>query len=268
MPTVAAVQMAVADLDVERNRREVRTRIEDLDSDVELAVFPEYALTGFVADDRPGAVALDADGPEIRELATLAAEREVAIAVGFLERAVDPDTADGDQTTLHNSLAYLPPDGAATIYRKRHLWGEERSVLSRGERLVTVETPIGTAGLATCYDLNFVADSAAFTDRGVDALLVAGAWPAAHGRNWRLLLRARALDGVRWVVGACRTGTRTIEDAPQTVYAGQSAIVRPDGVVTAALSRERRTLTRRLNPELLARQRETIPIYDHRGEQS
>ena len=268
MTTVAAVQMSVADLDVERNRREVRARIDDLDPDVELAVFPEYALTGFVADDRARAVALDADGPELRELSALAEEREVAIAVGFLERADDPGAADGEQMTLHNALAYLPADGAATIYRKRHLWGEERSVLSRGERLVTVETPIGTAGLLTCYDLNFVADSAAFTDRGVDALLVAGAWPAAHGRNWRLLLRARALDGVRWAVGACRTGTRAIEDAPQTVYAGQSAIVRPDGVVAAALARERRTLTRRLDPELLAQQRETIPIHDHRREQS
>jgi predicted amidohydrolase len=77
--------------------------------------------------------------------------------------------------------------------------------LTPGGDRVVVETPVGRAGLVTCYDLNFVAESAAFADEHVDALLATGAWPAAHGDNWRLLVRARALDGVRWVVAAGRT---------------------------------------------------------------
>jgi len=39
-----------------------------------------------------------------------------------------------------------------------------------------------------------------------------GAWPGAYSENWTLLVRARALDGVRWTVGAGRTGRRDATD--------------------------------------------------------
>jgi predicted amidohydrolase len=65
---------------------------------------------------------------------------------------------------------------------------------------------------------------------------------------------------VRWVVGCGRTGRRDIEDAPATEYAGRSAVVRPDGAVSHALNRDERTLVADLDPEILAEQREFIPV--------
>lgn len=265
MPTVAVPQIDVADLDIERNLSTIRDRVQDLDTAVEVAVFPEYALTGFVADERARDVALDRNGPELERVQDLAATADVSLVVGFLERGDHRDCDSRSKNPappLYNALAYVAPDGSRTVYRKRHLWADEQAVLTRGDRLVTVETPIGTAGLVTCYDLNFVTDSAAFTERRVDALLVASAWPAAYSENWRLLLRARAIDGVRWVVGACRTGRRDLVDAEPTVYAGRSAVVRPDGTVAASLGRDERDLLFDVDPSVLADQRETIAIYD------
>jgi (R)-amidase len=248
VPTVAACQMAIADLDVETNLERIRGRVAGLPAAVDVAAFPEHALTGFVPDERILEHAITCDGETVERLRTLAVDADCALVVGFVERAGE---------TFYNANAYVGPD-SVSVYRKRHLWGAERSLLTPGTRRTVVETPAGRAGLLTCYDLNFVEESAAFARRNVDALFVVGAWPRAHAENWRLLLRARALDGVRWVVGAGRTGRRDLEDAPTAEYAGGSCIVAPDGSVSAELDRESADCIRTLDPATLARHRAAV----------
>ncbi|MFD1515612.1 carbon-nitrogen hydrolase family protein [Halomarina rubra] len=249
--TVAVVQCPVADLDVEANLDRLRGRVAGLPDDVSLAVFPETFLTGYVPDERVHDVALARDGPELDALARVASDHDCHTLVGFVERA------DG---TYYNATAYVTPE-TTTVYRKRHLWGSERHWLTPGDERVTVETPVGRAALLTCYDLNFVAESHAHLDEDVVALLVPGAWPAAHDANWRLLCRARALDGVRWVLAAGRTGTREVLDAPETAYNGRSLVVRPDGTVAATLDRASRDLVFTLDSTVLDGARETVGIF-------
>lgn len=250
--TVAVCQVTLEDLAVDENLETVRTCVDDVGSDVDLAVFPEHTLTGFVGDERIENAALARDGEPIDELRTLAERREIALIVGFVETAGDD---------LYNATAYVGPAGEFAVYRKRHLWESEQSVLTPGEELVTVETPIGTAGLLTCYDLNFVGDSAALARADVTALLVAGAWPAAYSENWRLLLRARALDGVRWTIGANRTGQRDVPDSQPVTYGGRSLVARPDGGIHAALDRGERTLVTEIDSGVLESQRELVGVF-------
>lgn len=245
--------MDVDDLDPSANADAVVHQVDDLPTDVDLAVFPEYALTGFLADARVYASALESTGPILDRIADAAESTQTDVVVGYLET---------DDDNHYNALAYLGQGGERSIYRKRHLWGEEAAFVTPGTDRVVVDTPIGSAGLVTCYDLNFVAESAAFTDPPVDALLVAGAWPAAHAANWDLLLRARALDGVRWVVGTGRTGERTLPGSEPATYAGRSAIVRPDGSLAGRLNRTARPLVRNLDPAVLAEQRRLIGSID------
>ena len=302
-PTVAACQMTVADLDVAANLATIEERVAGLPPEVDIAVFPEYALTGFVADERAREVALARDGETLDRLRETAAGTDTALLVGFVERAGEASDADAGEAsdadageasdadageasdadagaasdadagaTYYNATAYLDPHGGddagggkshpveTTVYRKRHLWGNESEVLTPGDQRVTVKTPVGTAALLTCYDLNSVGESAAFATPDVDALFVVGAWPAAHSQNWKLLLRARALDGVRWVVGAGRTGQSTVGDP--TEYAGRSRVVRPDGSVQAGLNRGERDLVAALDPAVLAECREFIPVLE------
>lgn len=251
-PTVAACQTTVADLDPAANLTTLRERVAALPEAVGAALFPEQFLTGFVPDDRMAEAAVRTDGDELDAVRECAAEYEVALLVGYVE------VADED---LYNTVAYVRPDGETTTYRKRHLWGGELEVLTPGEERVTVETPLGTTGLVTCYDLNFVADSAAFTEERIDALFVVGAWPAAHSENWRLLVRARALDGVRWAVAAGRTGRREVADAPPATYAGRSMVARPNGSVRAALADAERDLVVSVDPEEMAYHRKRVGIY-------
>jgi len=250
---VAACQVAVEDLAVGENLATVRERARGLADDVALAVFPEYALTGFVADERAHGAAVPADGEAVGALAELAADQELTLVAGFLEDA-------GGAT--HNAVAVVGPDGERSVYRKRHLWAGEAEVLTPGEERLVVETPAGTAGVATCYDLNFVADSAAFARERVDLLVVPAAWPAAYSENWRLLARARALDGVRYVVGAGRSGRREVPDAPVTEYAGRSLVVRPDITVMAARNRTEGDVVAALSPAELREQRSFVGALD------
>ena len=276
--TVAVPQVSVDDLDVRSNVERLRSRAAELPAAVDLAVFPEYALTGFAPDDRIRDAALSRD--EARAcLDEIADAASAAVVAGYAER-------DGD--AVYNASAYVPrpadepsrgastdgagggatdartanasdPNAGFSVYRKRHLWDAEAGLLTAGSDRVVVETPVGSAGLLTCYDLNFVAESAWFADRAVDALVVVGAWPADHAANWRLLCRARALDGVRWVVGAGRTGTAGGERAAdEATYAGGSLVARPDGAVSAELGREATTLTAALDRDTLAAQRDLV----------
>ncbi|ELZ49706.1 hydrolase-like protein [Halorubrum distributum JCM 9100] len=191
-PTVAVPQVPVEDLAVDANADRLRDRAADLPSGVDLAVFPEYALTGFVADERLREAALSRDVARAR-LESVAETAGSAVVAGYAER-------DGD--AVYNATAYVPPGGSSedgggafSAYRKRHLWDDEAEWVEPGGDRVIVETPAGSTGLLTCYDLNFVAESAWFAERAVDALVVVGAWPADHVANWRLLVRARARRG-------------------------------------------------------------------------
>ncbi|PSQ40136.1 carbon-nitrogen hydrolase family protein [Halobacteriales archaeon QS_9_68_42] len=251
-PTVAACQMAVDDLDVESNLETVEARLDALPDRVDVACFPEQALTGFVPDDRVASAAIERESPEIDRLGEAAEDADVDVLVGYVE----------DDDALYNAAAYLRVDGRRAVYRKRHLWAGERELLDPGDSVVTIETPLGRTGLLTCYDLNFVAESATLVDKRVDALLIVGAWPATHSDNWRLLIRARALDGVRWAVGTGRTGRRDVADAPVTDYAGRSLVARPDGGIRAELDTAERDLVADLEAGVLERQRELVGVFD------
>ena len=260
-PTVAACQTGVADLDPAANVERLRDRVAALPDTVDVAIFPEQFLTGFVADDRIADAALETAGPELDAVRDCATAHDLDILVGYVERGTE-GAADGDTAPpLYNAAAYVRPGGETTVYRKRHLWGGELEVLTPGAERVTVETPAGTTGLVTCYDLNFVADSAAFTEEKVDALFVVGAWPAAHSENWRLLVRARALDGVRWAVGCGRTGRREIDGAPRADYAGRSLVARPNGSLHSQLATDEGDLVATLSAEEMAYHRRMVGVY-------
>ncbi len=92
-------------------------------------------------------------------------------------------------------MVFGPDGGVLATYRKIHLFGfdtGEAVTLSAGSDIVTVQTPLGTTGLATCYDLRFPEMFRALTDVGATAVLIPTGWPEARIGHWDLLTAARA----------------------------------------------------------------------------
>ncbi len=129
-------------------------------------------------------------------------------------------------------------DGTGAIrarYDKMHLFdvdlptGEswrESAAYGRGERAVTVDTPLGRLGLAICYDLRFPGLFSALSDAGATLLAVPAAFTRPTGAaHWHILLRARAIEAAAFVIAAAQTG----EHADGRATYGHSLVADPWG---------------------------------------
>lgn len=219
---VAAIQFEPGP-DVAENVDRMVPRIEEAAGNgADLVVLPEIWNVGYFAFDAYADGAEPIDGPTVTRLSELAADHGVYLHTGSI---VERDSGD-----LYNTSGLVSPTGELLdTYRKVHLFGydsEEQSLLTPGERVVSVETEVGTVGLSTCYDLRFPALYRAMVDQGVELFLVTSAWPADREDHWDLLTRTRAVEGQAFLVAANGAGTNAGVD-----LAGASRVVGPWGDV-------------------------------------
>jgi len=111
-----------------------------------------------------------------------------------------------------------------TKYRKISLFGYEKKVFTRGEKLETFEIGGIRFGLLDCYDIRFPEISRAYIDRNCSVLLVSSAFPLVRAAHLDILLKARAIENQVYVVSSNRVGA----DAGMRL-AGNSCIVDPLG---------------------------------------
>ncbi|MFN8127114.1 MAG: nitrilase-related carbon-nitrogen hydrolase [Candidatus Nanopelagicales bacterium] len=250
MTRVAAVQLALNDeQDPATRRHRVRALVGTIDAD--LIVLPELWEVGpfAVAENLDHAVPLDT---WVAHMADLAPGRTIH-AGSFLER-------DGED--LYNTSVVFGPAGEVlATYRKIHLFGfdsGEAVTLSAGGEVVTVQTPLGTTGLATCYDLRFPEMFRALTDAGATAVLIPTGWPAARIGHWNVLAAARATENQVWLLGANSTGVSN-----GTAMGGHTLVVDPWGEVVGDLQ-EPGVLLLDLDPDRPARVRAEFPVLRDR----
>jgi predicted amidohydrolase len=140
---------------------------------------------------------------------------------------------------LANRSFVIDPRGEVRArYDKIHLfdvdlptgesWRESNTYRHGQEAVVVTGTPVGTLGLAICYDLRFPALFARLTEANADVIAVPAAFTVPTGKaHWEVLLRARAIEAGLFVVAAAQSGHH--EDG-RTTY-GHSLIVDPWGEV-------------------------------------
>ena len=91
-----------------------------------------------------------------------------------------------DDGRHYNTSVMFAPDGELVVrYRKIHLFGFEGGetvLMTGGDELVVAETPLGSTGVATCYDLRFPELFRALTDGGASAVVMASGWPSTAHR--------------------------------------------------------------------------------------
>ncbi len=130
-----------------------------------------------------------------------------------------------------------------------------------GDSTAVVATPAGTVGLTICYDVRFPELFRELTDLGATVFTVPAAFTVPTGRaHWHVLLRARAVENLAYVIAPGQYGTHPDK---RSTY-GHSLIVDPWGVVIAEAEDSDCYIAAELDPELPNRLREEFPVLANR----
>ncbi len=220
----------------------------------DLVVLPELWHVGAFDVDAAREHAQPIDGPLVEALSGIAAQNGVWLHGGsFAERA--------DDGSHYNTSVLFGPDGdLAAAYRKVHLFGfdgGETVLMSGGEELFVVETPLGATGLATCYDLRFPELFRALVDGGATAFLLTSGWPTPRIEHWDVLTRARAIENQAWVIACNEVGSQ-----PGVRLGGHSVVVDPKGEVVAMGQDGPDVLIVDVDPDAPRQWREQFPVLE------
>lgn len=247
---IALVQAAPAWHDAAANRELFAQMIDTIDQGVDLVVLPEMFSTGFTMSS--GDVAETMVGETVTWMRDQATRRGVTIVGSIV-------IEDGQ---YFNRLVWMPPDGRATTYDKRHLFrmaGEHEHYAAGRERVVVT---IGSwrVCVSVCYDLRFPVWLRSRND--YDLLLCVANWPAARQAAWDTLLRARAVENQSYVAAVNRVGT----DGNGVEYQGGSGVYDWNGTALAQEANDPAVLHASLDLDALRAYRRDFPAWQDADE--
>jgi predicted amidohydrolase len=222
MLRAALAQLSSVPGDSGANARRASAVLADHPS-VDLIVFPELFLAGY---DLSGVeeLALPVDCEALRIVAAAAAEARTAVVIGFAEYVPPGRVA--------NSAALIGADGLlAGIYRKTHLFGDERRVFVAGEDLLLVKLAETLVGPLVCFDLEFPQPARRLVAGGAELLVTISANMAPFYEDHLLLGRSRALENSVPHLYVNRVG-----EEGGFRFVGGSRSIAADGAVLAELA--------------------------------
>jgi deaminated glutathione amidase len=267
MPRAAVIQMCSGP-DPEANLAVARRLLEEAaEAGARLAVLPEnFSFLGRREGDRIGCAEQPGRGPVQGFLSATARELGLWIVGGTL-----PVLAADDPRPRAASILFDAGGRAVARYDKLHLFDvslpgtdegyRESAGTSPGRGAVLVDSPVGRLGLAVCYDMRFPELFRSMADAGLEAISLPAAFTVPTGRaHWELLVRARAVDNLSFVLAAAQWGEheggrRTWGDSMIVDHWGQVLARRAEGVgiVVADLDPEAQREARRRFPALAHR---------------
>jgi nitrilase len=239
---VAALQMTSTH-DVEVNLSVARRLLADAAGDgARLAILPEnFACMPRIESDRLAMAERPDDGPIQSFLADCAAEFSLYIVGGTIPVQVEGHEQHPTQTCL----LYGDDGSRLARYDKIHLFDvsvpddsgqesyKESDYTTPGAGIVLADTPAGRLGLAVCYDLRFPEFFRSLLDAGMEVAVLPSAFTDTTGQaHWEVLLRARAIENLIWIIAAAQVGRHP--NGRRTF--GHSMIVDPWGTVVARLN--------------------------------
>lgn len=277
---VAAIQM-VSGASVPGNlARALALLTEAAAAGAEVAVLPEYfCLLGHRDTDKLAVQEVFGVGPIQQFLADTARTLGLWIVGGTLPVSCDPQQQtiggeDAVRRVFNSSLAFSPAGQCVQRYDKIHLFrfdnGRERydesRVLVRGSMPVTFDLTGRDGknwrfGMSVCYDLRFPELYRTYAALGVDVMLAPSAFTHTTGQaHWELLLRARAVENLAYVIAPAQGGLH--ENGRRTW--GHSMQVDPWGVVLSERAEGEGVDVVELHKDRLQQVRLQLPALEHR----
>lgn len=253
--------------DVDANRAVMRDTVARAAAEgARLVAFPENApflgpVPGRVATAEP------LHGRQIEAMQDAATRHGIWVLVGSFAEATETPGKTA------NTAVMIDPSGRiAATYRKMHLFdvavagdtvfAESASTCPGPAEAVVTEVEGWRVGLSICYDLRFPELYRTMAARGVDLICVPAAFTFRTGAagHWEILLRARAIENLAWVVAPAQTGIHH----PGRESWGHTMVVDPWGGRRGALGFEPGLLVCDLDRNEVRGARERIPALGHR----
>ncbi len=276
---VAAIQM-VSGVDLSANLAEAKILLQSAaEAGAELAVLPEYfCLMGRRDADKLTIQEPIGDGPMQQFLSDCARALGLWLVAGTLpiSAPATPGTAASAKARVFNSsLVYNPRGERLARYDKMHLFRfdngvecyDESLVLAAGQHPATFDIPSEDGhnwriGLSVCYDLRFPELYRHYAQAGAHLMLVPAAFTYTTGHDhWALLLRARAIENLSFVVAAAQGG---LHDSQRRTW-GHALLVDPWGKVLAERAQEGAgVVVSELSWDLMQQCRSRLPALEHR----
>mgnify|MGYP001547382094 CR=1 FL=1 len=197
----------------------------------DLIVLPELFATGYLfqAKEELQKAAEPAQKAEYGEttscLIDIAKKHNCIINAGIAEL--------GEKGKIFNSSVLVSPAGLLGVYRKVHLFGDEKKYFSPGRQPFPVfETKVGRLGLIVCFDWAF--------PEAIRTLALKGAQIICHPANLVLpfcqqAMITRSVENRVYILTANRVGTDEREGDTKLTFTGASQALSPGGKVLGRL---------------------------------
>jgi len=236
------MKIALMQMDIKTEKDENIGKILDYTEnfDADIYCLPEVFSTGFNYKDLPEN-AEPINGQTIQKLK----ETGKTITGTFVEK-------EGGR--IYNTAFFISAGKVAGTYRKIHLFDLEKGVFSPGDKAEVIQTKFGKIGFLTCYDIRFPEHARKLTREGAEILFVPANFPNPRMRHWRLLLQARALENLCYIIAVNRIGRDE-----NNSYFGHSMIVSPLGEIMCEAGNCEEVINRGIDVSEVNAAREKLP---------
>jgi len=192
-------------------------------TDADMIVLPELFNTGYQFVSKEEATGLSEEIPSgytTKAIENLAMRKKIYIVAGIAENS------NGE---IYNSAILTGPDGFIGIYRKIHLFHEEKLWFAAGDTGFKVwQTPIGNIGIMICFDWFFPESARTLALNGSDII--------AHPANLVLpycpdAMITRCLENRVFAVTSNRIGFEQRGGKKKLTFIGKSQITSAGGEI-------------------------------------
>lgn len=266
MTIVAAIQMASGP-NVQANLLEAEKLLgQAAEAGANLVVLPEnFAFMGGNETDKLDIAETDGDGPLQNFLKQQATKHGFCLVGGTI-----PITTDDPKKVRSACILFSNEGERLGRYDKLHLFDVnipgsednyfESEAIEPGEGEAFYDTPYGKIATAVCYDLRFPEHFRTRKAKGMELIAVPSAFTAQTGKaHWEVLLRARAIENLTFVVAAAQGGFHI---GGRETW-GHSMIVDPWGNILNSLAKGPGVVTAEINHDQLTQIRKAFPVLDH-----
>lgn len=271
MSCVAAIQM-VSGLSVDANLAQAAQLIaQAAKQGAKLIVLPEYfAVLDSTQLVAVGQKEVDGSGPIRSFLSAQAKQNKVWIIGGTIPTSTSIDGSKLSDKIYAACFVFDDQGREVARYDKIHLFDvtvddnqstyHESKTTQAGERVVTVDTPVGKVGLAVCYDVRFPELFRQLRAQGADIFVLPSAFTDVTGKaHWEVLIRARAVENFCYVIASGQGGVH--ENHRRTF--GDSMVVDSWGNVVNRLTKGEGVVIADIDLDKQKDIRKKMPVHEH-----